>query len=126
MKHWLKEGLRATWYVGWRTVALLLIVLAVFHLSGCAKVGAVKTSVKGTVNIDCGAEPVIDALILLPADPIGKVEGEDTPWVVFTPEHYENLAENMVRIESRFDQDATVIRQYRVCIENFNTPPATP
>ena len=96
-----------------------LVIIGLF-LTGCATVGDVDVQVQGTVDIDCGAEPVIDKLRLLPVEPIGWVDDDGEPWVVITVPHYENLSENMVRIESRFDQDATVVRHYRNCIENFN------
>lgn len=94
-------------------------LLALCVVAGCGG-PPVKIEVSQHIEVDCGQEPTIDRLVLLPHDPIGYKDENGIPWVKFSVRHYEHMSENAARTESRFDQDAAVIIHYRDCIEDFN------
>ena len=102
-----------------------LTVLVLVVATGCAS-NKTKVEVSQQIAVDCGVEPLVDQLRLLPHPPIGYVDEVGVPWVKFSVKSYENMSENAVRVESRFDQDVTVIRHYRDCIEKFNAPATDP
>ncbi len=103
------------------TVLVFCVVTA-----GCASTNKTRIEVSQQIAVDCGVEPLVDQLRLLPHPPIGYVDEAGVPWVKFSVKSYENMSENAVRVESRFDQDVTVIRHYRDCIEKFNAPSTDP
>lgn len=103
---------------------LTVLVLCVVA-TGCAS-NKTKVEVSQQIAIDCGVEPLVDRLVLLPHPPIGYKDADGVPWVKFSVKSYENMSENAARVESRFDQDVTVIRHYRDCTEKFNAPTTDP
>ncbi len=99
--------------LGCLTVVLFSVV------TGCSTT-PIKLQVAQVVSLDCGSEPVIDRLVLLPIEFIAYADNVGISWVRMSVKHYEHAAENTARTKSRFKQDATVIRHYRDCIEKFN------
>lgn len=96
-----------------------LTVLAFCVVTGCST-APVEVQVSQHIDIDCGPEPVIDRLALLPIEVITYADNVGVSWVKMTSKHWEHAMENTARTQSRFKQDATVIRHYRDCIEKFN------
>jgi hypothetical protein len=87
---------------------------------GCTS-APVKVNVTGHIPIDCGPEPLVQKLALLPVKPVAYYDPEtQTAYARITIPHYENEAKNNGRIIRHFDSLSVVIRHYKACIENFN------
>lgn len=107
-----------------RFSSCLTILALCVVATGCAS-NKTRVEVSQQIAIDCGTEPLVDKLVLLPHPP-WAVNEDGVPWVKFSVRSYEHMSENAARVESRFEQDATVIRHYRDCIEKFNAPATDP
>jgi hypothetical protein len=98
----------------------LVLAVVLGMLLGCTS-APVKVNVSQHIPIDCGPEPLVQRLVLLPVKPVAYYDPEtQTAYARITIPHYENEAKNNGRIIRHFDNLSVVIRHYRACIENFN------
>jgi len=103
-----------------RLLIISLAVLALFLLASCTS-APVNVAVSQHIPIDCGPEPSVQKLVLLPVPPEAYYDPETgTAYARITIPSYENGAENNKRIVRHFDNLSVVIRHYRDCIEDFN------
>lgn len=103
---------------------LLLFMFAVLLLAGCAS-PKVEVDVSQHIAIDCGPEPHVQKLVMLPVKPVAYFDPTTgTAYARITIPEYENGAQNNKRIIRHFDSLSVVIRHYRKCIEEFNAPTA--
>ena len=113
-----------------KAARLLLIILAsiaiavvLSMMTGCTS-APVKVEVSQQIAIDCGPEPLVQKLVLLPVKPVAYYDPETkTAYVRITLPHYENGSQNNKRIIRAFDNLSVVIRHYRSCVEDFNATP---
>jgi hypothetical protein len=98
----------------------LVLAVVLGMLLGCTS-APVKVNVTGHIPIDCGPEPMVQRLALLPVPPVAYYDPETkTAYARITIPQYENGAKNNKRIIRHFDSLSVVIRHYRACIESFN------
>ena len=102
-----------------------LTVLTVCVVAGCTS-APVKVDVSHHIPIDCGPEPLVQRLVMLPVKPVAYYDPEtQTAYARITIPEYEDGAKNNKRIIRSFDSLSVVIRHYRKCIEDFNAPAKT-
>ena len=104
-----------------RAVVLGLVLAVVLSLLLGCTAAPVKVNVSNHIPIDCGPEPMVQKLVLLPIKPVAYYDPEtQTAYVRIDIPAYENGANNNKRIIRHFDNLSVVIRHYRKCIEEFN------
>jgi hypothetical protein len=98
----------------------ILVLIGSLLVVGCTS-APIKVEVSQHIAIDCGPEPLVQRLVMLPVPPEAYYDPEtQTAYARITIPHYENGAENNKRIVRHFDNLSVVIRHYRDCIEDFN------
>lgn len=104
-----------------RAIAVGLVLAVVLTMLIACTAAPVRVEVSQHIPIDCGPEPLVQRLVLLPVPPEAWYDPEtQTAYARVTIPHYENGAENNKRIVRHFDNLSVVIRHYRDCIEDFN------
>lgn len=106
-----------------RAIAVgVILAIALTLMLGCTA-APVKVDVSNHIPIDCGPEPLVQKLVLLPVKPVAYYDPESkTAYARITIPEYENGSQNNKRIIRHFDNLSVVIRHYRRCIEEFNAP----
>jgi hypothetical protein len=100
---------------------LILSLPLLLLLVSCSSISKVELDTSKHIKIDCGPEPQVQKLVLLPMEPEAYYDPETgTAYVRILLPHYENGAKNNKRIIRHFDNLSVVIRHYRSCIEDFN------
>ncbi len=98
----------------------ILVLIGSLSVVGCTS-APVKVDVSHNIPIDCGPEPMVQRLVMLPVKPVANYDPDtNTAYVRITIPEYEDGAKNNKRIIRHFDNLSVVIRHYRACIENFN------
>jgi len=110
-----------------RSWRISLSALAALALVGCAgnppPPDIVTYEVAGHVPIDCGPEPAVDPVTMLPIERLEVVElpdGEQYVPIENAVRRYENLSLNLAAIAQSYQQRLVQVTWHRRCKAEFN------
>ena len=108
-----------------RTSQILFSAALVGSLAGCNGVsvkqpGIVTNEITAIEPVECGSEPKTDRLHMRKVDPWVVTDTAGLTWIGISPQHYENLSQNIGDTLAHLKQRKAQVEWWRDCVEAHN------
>jgi hypothetical protein len=109
-----------------RTSRILFSAALVGSLAGCGGLGSVEqpaivtNEITAIEPVECGSEPKADRMHMRKVEPWVVTDTAGLTWIGISPQHYENLSQNIGDTLAHLKQRKAQVEWWRDCVEAHN------